>query len=207
MVRVALEHRPRPAPALGVDARPGQRRPGVLLGVVEVLDRDPPDLPFEDLHPVLLDVGDRDDPPLDPDLAPAPAPHRPDDDRAAAVDVAVEQAVQGDDRLVVGRRRVDEVDHQARLLARRPAGDAADPLLVDPPRGGRRQVHADRRPRAVPALGEQHRVAEDVDVAALEAGEDLGQLALGRLAGDGLGLIPASRKALATFLACWTPAV
>ena len=96
--------------------------------------------------------------------------------------------MQGDDRLVVGGRRVDEVDHQARLLAGRAAGDAADPLLVDPPRGGRRQVHADRRPRAVPALGEQHRVAEHVDLAALEGGEDLGQLALRRLAGDGAGL-------------------
>ena len=204
---VVLQHRPRPAPALRVDPRPGQRRPGVLLGVVEVLDRDPPDLPFEHLHPVLLDVGDRDDPPLDPDLAAAAAAHRPDDDRAAAVDVAVEQAVQGDDRLVVGRRRVDEVDDQAGLLARRPAGDAADPLLVDPPRGGRRQVHADRRPRRVPALGEQHRVAEHVDLAALEAGEDLGQLALRRLAGDGAGVDPGVRKALATFFACWTPAV
>ena len=59
----------------------------------------------------------------------------------------------------------------------------------------------------VPALGEQHRVAEHVDLAALEAGEDLGQLALRRLAGDRRALMPASRKALATFFACWTPAV
>ena len=42
----------------------------------------------------------------------------------------------------------------------------------------------------VPALGQQHRVAEHVDLAALEAGEDLGQLALRRLAGDGLGVDP-----------------
>ena len=40
----------------------------------------------------------------------------------------------------------------------------------------------------VPALGEQHRVAEHVDLAALEGGEDLGQLALRRLAGDGAGV-------------------
>ena len=132
-------------------------------------------------------VGDGDDAPLDPHPAAAAPPHRTDDDRAAAVDVAVEQAVQGDDRLVVGRRRVDEVDHEAGLLAGRPPGHAADPLLVDPPRGGRRQVHADRRPRRVPALGEQHRVAEHVDLAALEGGEDLGQFALRRLAGDRAG--------------------
>ena len=76
------------------------------------------------------------------------------------------------------------------LLAGVAAGDAADPLLVDPLRGGRREVHADRRPRRVPALGEQHRVAEDVDLAALEGGEGLGQLALRRLAGDGAGVDP-----------------
>ena len=95
--------------------------------------------------------------------------------------------MQGDDRLVVGGRRVDEVDHQAGLLTRCAAGDAADPLLVDAARGGRREVHADRRPRRVPALGEQHRVAEHVDLAPLEGGEDLGQFALRRLAGDGAG--------------------
>ena len=77
---------------------------------------------------------------------PRRAAHRADHDRAATVDVAVEQAVQGDDRLVVGRRGVDEVDHQAGLLAGGAAGDAADPLLVDAARGGRGQVHADRRP-------------------------------------------------------------
>ncbi len=65
------------------------------------------------------------------------------------------------------------------------AGWTKSPLLVDPPRGGRRQVHAERRPRRVPALGEQHRVAEHVDLAALEAGEDLGEFALRRLARDG----------------------
>ena len=51
-------------------------------------------------------------------------------------------------------------------------------------------MHADRRPRAVPTLGEQLRVAEDVDLAAFEAGEDLGQFALRRLAGDRLGVDP-----------------
>ena len=51
-------------------------------------------------------------------------------------------------------------------------------------------MHADRRPRAVPTLGEQLRVAEHVDVAALEGGEDLGQFALRRLAGDRLRVDP-----------------
>ena len=115
--------------------------------------------------------------------------------------------MEGDDRLVVGRRRVDEVDDEPGLLAGGAAGDAADPLLVDAARGGRRQVHADRRPRRVPALGEEHRVAEDVDLAALEPGEDLGQFALRRLAGDGAGVDPGVCEALATFFACWTPAV
>ena len=74
------------------------------------------------------------------------------------------------------------------LLARVAARDAADALLVDALRGGRREVHADRRARRVPALGEQLGVDEHVDVAALVGGEDLGQLALLRLAGDGLRL-------------------
>ena len=61
--------------------------------------------------------------------------------------------------------------------------NAADALLVDASRGGRREVHADGRPGRVPALGEQHRVAENVDLAAFEGGERLRQLPLRRLAG------------------------
>src|ERR1700744_1359092 len=68
------------------------------------------------------------------------------------------------------------------------ARDAADALLVDPLRRRRREVHAERGARAVPALGEQLRVDEYVDLAALVAREDLGELALRRLAGDGLRL-------------------
>ena len=119
-----------------------------------------------------------------------PRPRRtgPDDDRAAAVDVAVEQLVQRHDRLVVRGRRVHEVDDDARLLARVAAGDATDALLVDALRSGRREVHADGRARRVPALGEQHRVDEHVDLAALERGQDARQLALGRLARDRLRL-------------------
>src|SRR5258707_994044 len=81
-----------------------------------------------------------------------------------------------------------EVDHQPRLLARMTAGDAAYALLVDALGCRRREVHADRRPRAVPALGQQLRVDQHVDVAALVAGQDLHELALGRLARDGLRL-------------------
>ena len=186
--RVVLQHRLGAAPARGVDAGAGERGPDVLLGVVEVLDRDPPQLALQHLETLLLDVGNRDDALLDANPAAASAAHGTDHDRAASVDVAVEQAVQGDDRLVVGRGRVDEVDDQARLLAGVAAGDAAHALLVDAARGGRGQVHADRRARRVPALGEQHRVAEHVDLAALEPGQDLGQLALRGLARDGLGV-------------------
>ena len=191
---VVLDHRLRPSPVVGGDPGAGERGPGVLLGVVEVLDRDPPELALEHREPALGVGRDGNHAALDPDLATAAAAHGPDDDRTAAVDVAVEQAVQRDDRLVVGRRRVDEIDDQARLLARVPAGHAADPLLVDAARGGRGEVHADRRPGRVPTLGEQHRVAEDVDLAALEPGEDLGQLALRRLAGDRLGVDPGLAK-------------
>ena len=83
---------------------------------------------------------------------------------------------------------MDEVDDDARLLARLAARDAADALLVDALGGGRREVHADRRARRVPALGEQLRVDQHVDLAALVVGEDPRQLALGRLARDRLRL-------------------
>ena len=68
------------------------------------------------------------------------------------------------------------------------ARDAADALLVDALGGRRRQVHADGRARRVPALGQQLRVDEHVDLAALVGGEDARELALGRLAGHGLRL-------------------
>ncbi len=187
---VEVQHRPRSAPARRRDTGAGQRGPLDLLAVVEVLDRDAPELALEDLDPPVLVVGHRQHAALDPDAAAAAAAHGPDDDRAAAVDVAVEQRVQRHDRVVVLRRGMDEVDDDARLLAQVAARDAADALLVDALGRGRREVHADRRARRVPALGEQLGVDEDVDVAALVAGEDRRQLALGRLAGDGLCLQP-----------------
>ena len=160
----------------------------MLLAVVEVLDGDPPQLALEDREAALLLRAHRQHAPLDAHPPPAPAPHRADDDRATAVDVAVEQRVQRHDRVVVLGRGVDEVDDQARLLAGVTAGHAPDALLVDPLGGRRREVHADGRARAVPALGQQLGVDQHVDVAALVAREDLDQLALGRLAGDRLRL-------------------
>ena len=166
---VEVQHRPGAAPAAGRHARAGQRGPHVLLAPVEELDGDAPQLALEDLVTALLVGAHRDDPALDAHAAAAAAAHRADDDRTAAVDVAVQQRVQRDDRVVVLRRRVDEVDDDARLLARMAAGDAADALLVDALGRRRRQVHADGRARRVPALGEQLGVDEDVDLAALVA--------------------------------------
>ena len=160
----------------------------MLLAVVEVLDGDPPQLALEDLEAPLLLGAHRQHAPLHPHPPPAAAAHRADDDRPAAVDVAVEQRMQRHHRVVVLGRGVHEVDDQPRLLAGVAAGDAPDPLLVDALGGGRRQVHADGRARAVPALREQLRVDQHVDVAALVAREDPRQLALGRLAGDRLRL-------------------
>ena len=181
---VEVQHRARPAPAVGRHARARQRRPHVLLAVVEVLDGDPPQLALEDREPPLLLGAHGQHAPLDAHPPAASAAHRADDDRAAAVDVAVEQRVQRHDRVVVLGGGMHEVDDQPRLLAGVAAGDAPDALLVDALGGGRREVHADGRARAVPALGEQLRVDQHVDVAALVAGEDLRQLALGRLARD-----------------------
>src|SRR5512133_2317719 len=100
--------------------------------MIEVLDRDPPELALQDAEAPVRIVRDGDHALLDPDPAAAAAAHRADHDRAAAIDVAVEQAVQGDDGLVVGGGRVDEVDHQAGLLTRLAAGDPSDALLVAP---------------------------------------------------------------------------
>ena len=113
-VAVEVQHRPGAAPAARRHARAGERGPLDLLAPVEVLDGDPPQLALEDLDPPVLVRGDRQHAALDAHAAPAAAAHGPDDDRAAAVDVAVEQRVQRDDRVVVLGARVDEVDDDAR---------------------------------------------------------------------------------------------
>jgi len=66
----------------------------VLLGVVEVLDRDAPELTLEDAKAALGLVGNRDDALLHPDPASRPRRTGPTHDRAATVDVPVEQAVE-----------------------------------------------------------------------------------------------------------------
>ena len=82
--------------------------------------------------------GDRDEPRRRRELAAgaallAPARGRR-DARALAVEVGVEQRVQRHDALVVRRALRDEVDDDARLLARMRPHDPADALLVDAPR-------------------------------------------------------------------------
>ena len=61
----------------GVDAGAGERRPRVLLGVVEVLDRDPPQLALEHREAALGVGRDGDDAALDAHPAPAAAAHGP----------------------------------------------------------------------------------------------------------------------------------
>ena len=117
----------------------------MLLGVVEVLHRCSPEITFEHFEPALGFARYRDDSLLDPDLSSAASPDGADHDRSAAIDISVEQAVQGDDRLVMGGGGVDEIDHDSGFLARVATGDSTDPLLVDPPRSGRRKVHANGR--------------------------------------------------------------
>ena len=89
-----------------------------------------------------------------------------------------------------------EVDDDPGLLARMRAHDAADALLVDALRRRRREMHADRRARRVPALGEQHRVDEDVDLAPLVGRERLGETDGGRATRDRLGFHPSGPELL-----------
>ena len=98
--------------------------------------------------------------------------------------------MQGHDALAVRGALADEVDDDAGLLARMQAHDPADPLLVDAPACRRGKVHDDRRARRVPALGEQLRVDQDVDLAALVAGEDLGEADRRRPPADRFGPTP-----------------
>ena len=104
--------------------------------------------------------------------------------------------MQRDRAFVVRRGLRDEVDDHPGLLARVGAHDPPDPLLVDAPRGGRGEVHHDRGARGVPALGEQHRVDQDGDLATLVGSEGLGELHRRRLAADGLGLEPGGTEFL-----------
>src|SRR3954462_15724271 len=104
-----------------------------------MLDRDAPELALEDDRPPLGIGSHRQHAALDAQAPAATTPDRTDHDRAAAIDVAVQQRMKSDNRVVVRRRRVDEVHDDARLLALLAAGDAADTLLVDALRSRRRQ--------------------------------------------------------------------
>ena len=182
------------------DLAAGDRRPVALLVLVEELRVDALPLALDD-RDAAADVGrDRHEPrrrresPARAALRAAARRRR--DARALAVEVRVEERVERDDALVVRRALRDEVDDDARFLARMHAHDAADPLLVHALRRGRREVHADRRARRVPALGEQLRVDEDVDLAALVGGERLGEAHRRRPAGDRLRLQPGGAELL-----------
>src|SRR3954447_13966078 len=101
-----------------------------------MLDGDPPQLTLEDNRPPLRLRGHRQHAALDAQAPSATAADRPDHDRATAVDVAVQQRVKSYNRVVVRRRRMDEVDDDARFLALLATRDAADALLVDALRRG-----------------------------------------------------------------------
>jgi len=106
---VEVQHRLRPSPSVRRHARSRECGPHVLLAVVEVLHRDPPQLPLEHLRPPLWIRRDGKHPALDPNPAATPAAHGADDDRPAAVDVAIQQRVQRHDRVVVLGGGVHEV--------------------------------------------------------------------------------------------------
>ena len=174
------------------DLASGDRRPEALLVLVEVLRVDPLPLALDDGEPP-RDVGRDGDEPRDRRELPAGAallapPRRGRDAGALAVEVGVQERVQRDDAVVVRRGLGHEVDDDAGFLARVHAHDAADALLVDAARGRRREVHANGRARRVPALGEELRVDEDVDLAALVGGQRLREPRGRRAAGDRLRL-------------------
>src|SRR5947209_16789843 len=76
------------------------------------------------------------------------------------------------------------------------AHDAADALLVDALRRRRREMHADRRTRRVPTLGQQLRIDQHVDLAALVRRERLGEPHGRRASRNGLRLDPGCAELL-----------
>jgi hypothetical protein len=96
-----------------------------------MLDGNAPQLALEYLGAAVGIGGHRQHAALDPQPPAAATANRADHDRSAAVDVPVEQRVQGHDRIVVRRGRVDEVHDDAGLLPGLAARHPPHPLLVD----------------------------------------------------------------------------
>ncbi len=201
LARAALHELARELGALvEADLAAGDRRPEALLVLVQVLGVDALPLALDDGE-AASDVGrDRDEPRNRRELAAGaallPAARSRRDAGAFAVEVRVEQGVERDHPVVVGGRLGNEVDHDSGLLARVDAHDAADPLLVHAAGSRGREVHAHRGARRVPAFGEELRVDQDVDLAALVGGERLGESRGWRLPGDRLRLQPGGAELL-----------
>ena len=187
-------------PLVEADLAARDRRPEALLVLVEELGVDPLPLALDHGEPARDVRRHRDEPRRRREAAACAAldaaARRRGDAGALAVEVRVEQRVERDDALAVRGGLRDEVEDHTGLLARVRAHDPADPLLVDAPRRGRREVHADCRAGRVPALGEQHRVDEYVDLAALVGGERLRELDGRRAARDGFRLQAGSPELL-----------
>ena len=197
LVRDGRQHLRELLEVLLADAPAGVLGPHPLLVDRQPVDRDLLPVAQDDLAALDRIGCDRNEPArLAHQRLREPAPALPPprragrDERTGVVHVDPEQRVDGDGAVGVRRRGLAEVDHHARLLAAVQAHDAADPLLVDALRGRRREVHADRRTGRVPALREQLRVDEHVDLATLVGGQRVRELARRRAPGDRGGLQP-----------------
>jgi aromatic ring-cleaving dioxygenase len=104
----------------------------VLLAIVKILDADAPKLALKYFMAAILAGRYRKHAPLYADPAAAATANRANDDRAAAVDVAVEQRVERHYRVIVARSWVDEINDDAGLLAWVATRNTANSLLVDP---------------------------------------------------------------------------
>ena len=104
----------------------------MLLAVVKILDADAPKLALKYFVAALLAWRYWKHAALYANSAAAATADRTNDDRAAAVDVAVKQRVERHDRIIVARCRMDKVDYNAGLFAGVATRYAADPLLIDP---------------------------------------------------------------------------
>jgi hypothetical protein len=104
----------------------------VLLAVVKILDADAPKLALKYFVAALLAGRYRQHAALHANPAAAATADRTNDDRAAAVDVAVKQRVERHDGIIVARCRMDKVDYNTSLFAGVATRYAANALLIDP---------------------------------------------------------------------------